>query len=149
MNDPTSVEIRRRLSAPIAEVFRWWTDPQLLERWMTPVGEVDATVDLRTGGAFRIVMSGGGMVIEHVGVFLEIEQPRRLVFTWTSPYTGPRPSVVTVELEPADDDSTDLRLTHTELPAETAASHGSGWGAMLARLEEALIRMEVEVPDGD
>jgi uncharacterized protein YndB with AHSA1/START domain len=44
-----AIEIRRRLPAPITEVFRWWTDPQLIQRWMTPVGTVEAEVDLRVG----------------------------------------------------------------------------------------------------
>ena len=150
MNRSSSIEIRRRLSAPVAEVFRWWTEPDLIEMWMTPAGEVEASIDLRAGGAFRIVMRGAGMVIEHVGTFLEVDRPRRLMFTWSSPYTGPRPGVVTVELEPAGDDGTDLRLVHAELPEEVAPSHAGGWGAMLARLEGMLsARTEVEVPDGD
>jgi hypothetical protein len=53
-----------------------------------PVGTVEAEVDLRVGGALRIVMKGEGMVIEHVGEFTEIEGPRRLAFTWSSPCTG-------------------------------------------------------------
>jgi uncharacterized protein YndB with AHSA1/START domain len=149
MSGPTSVEIRRRLSAPPSRVFDWWTEPDLLERWMTPSGMCEATVDARQGGAFRIVMSGEGIVIEHVGTFLEIDRPRRLVFTWMSPYTGARPSLVTVELEPEDGGGTELRLVHTELPEEAVASHGGGWGTMLGRLEEALVQMRVEVADGD
>lgn len=116
---------------------------------MTPVDDVEATIDLRVGGALRIVMSGAGTVIEHVGIFLEIERPRRLVFTWSSPYTGPRPSVVTVELEPAGDSTTDLHLIHSELPEDAAVSHGGGWTQMLARLDTALRPMKVEVNDGD
>jgi uncharacterized protein YndB with AHSA1/START domain len=149
MSAPTSVEIRRRLSAPAAEVFDWWTDPRLIERWMTPSGVCEARIDARQGGEFRIVMSDQDVVIEHAGTFLEFERPRRLVFTWSSPFTGRRPSLVTVELEPVDDGSTDLRLVHTELPEAAVASHGGGWSAMLARLEEGLIQITVEVPDGD
>ena len=147
MSDPNTVEIRRRLPAPVAEVFRWWTDPDLVATWMAPVGEVEASIDLRVGGEFRIVMRGPGTVIEHVGTFLEVQRPRRLVFTWSSPYTGPRPSVVTVELEAAGSDDTELRLLHTGLPEETAPSHGGGWGLMLTRLEGML--QGLEVANGD
>ena len=134
----TSIEIRRRLPATVAEVFRWWTEPDLMATWMTPTGEAEASVDLRQGGAIRIVMRGAGMVIEHVGTIQEIDPPRRLVFTWASPYTGPKPSMVTLELEPAGDGGTELRLVHSELPEEAAPSHGGGWGAMLTRLEGLL-----------
>jgi uncharacterized protein YndB with AHSA1/START domain len=138
VSSATSVEVRRRLPAPPDEVFRWWTEPELMQKWMTPTGDVEASVDLRAGGALRVVMSGGGMVIEHVGTFLEIDRPNRLVFTWASRYTGPNTSLVTVEFHPAAGNATDLRITHTELPEEATTSHGGGWIAMLDRLEGAL-----------
>jgi uncharacterized protein YndB with AHSA1/START domain len=132
------VEIHRRLPAPIGEVFRWWTDPELLREWMTPVGTVEAEVDLRVGGRLRVVMKGDGRVIEHTGEYLEIDPPRRLVFTWISQYTGSVPSVVTVELQAAGDDETELRLTHSRLPAAEARFHQGGWNAMLGRLDAGL-----------
>jgi len=134
---PDALEIERRLPAPVDEVFRWWTEPERLQEWMSPVGTVEAEVDLRVGGSIRIVMRGDGMVIEHQGTFLEIVPPRRLVFTWMSPYTGPQPSVVTVELEP-DGGATRLRLIHQQLPEAAMTSHRGGWGAMLNRLEGRL-----------
>ena len=132
------LEVERRLPAPIAEVFRWWTEPRLLARWMTPVGTVTAIVDLRVGGALQIVMRGGDTVIEHHGTYREVEPPRRLVFTWASPFTGGRPSLVTVELEPDGDHATILRLRHSELPDAAAESHRGGWGTMLDRLAAGL-----------
>jgi uncharacterized protein YndB with AHSA1/START domain len=133
-----AIEIRRRLPAPITEVFRWWTDPQLIQRWMTPVGTVEAEVDLRVGGSFRVVMKGEGRILEHVGEYTVVEEPRRLVFTWSSPHTGPRPSLVTVELEQDGQNATHLRLVHSELPASAAESHGAGWSEMLDRLQETM-----------
>ena len=131
------IEVRRRLPAPVAEIFSWWTDPDKLAQWMSPVGVAEAAVDLRVGGSFKVVMRGAGMVIEHTGEYLELNPPHRLVFTWRSPYTGPDPSLVTVELEP-DGDGTQLRLLHAQLPEAAAASHAEGWGGMLVRLASAL-----------
>jgi uncharacterized protein YndB with AHSA1/START domain len=138
MSRPGLVEIRRRLPAPIAEVFRWWTEADRMRQWMSPVGTVEAEVDLREGGSFRIVMMGEGVAIEHVGQYTEVEAPRRLAFTWSSPFTGPRPSLVTLELEPDGDRATLLRLVHAELPESAAEPHRGGWGAMLVRLEAAI-----------
>ena len=107
---------------------------ELLCEWMTPIGTVEAAVDVRVGGDLRIVMKGDGRVMEHTGQYLEIDPPRRLVFTWVSPYTGSVPSVVTVELHAAGDDLTDLRLVHSRLPDEAARWHRGGWDRMLARL---------------
>ncbi len=133
-----SAVVRRRLSAPAAEVFRWWTEPDLIAQWMTPAGEVTASVDLRVGGSLRVVMKGEGMVIEHTGEFLEVTAPRRLVFTWSSPYTGPRPSLVTVDFQPERDDTTTVVIVHSGLPEAAADPHQGGWKAMLGRLEQAL-----------
>ena len=138
MSGRAFLEVERRLPAPIAEVFRWWTEPDLLARWMTPVGTVEAAVDLRVGGSLRIVMRGGDTVIEHSGTYLEIIPPGRLVFTWVSPFTGDEPSLVTVDLEPDGDHATVVRLRHTQLPDAAAESHRGGWGTMLDRLAAEL-----------
>jgi uncharacterized protein YndB with AHSA1/START domain len=147
MIGPDAVEIHRRLAAPVDEVFQWWTDPERLQEWMSPVGTVEAQVDLRVGGTIRIVMRGDGMEIEHLGTYLEIEPPRRLVFTWKSQYTGPQASLVTLELEPDGSGATRLHLVHQQLPETAIPSHRGGWGAMLERLGDRL-RESADVSHG-
>ena len=132
-----AVEVRRVLPAAPRDVFRAWTDPDLLARWMTPVGEAEATVDLRPGGVFRVVMRGEGRTIEHTGEYLEVEPPHRLAFSWLSPYTGGRPTRVTVMFEAAGAE-TAVTLIHELLPADAVDSHQGGWGRMLERLAAAL-----------
>jgi len=140
LSGPGTIEIRRRLPAPVEEVFRWWTEADRLREWMSPIGTVEAEVDLRVGGSLRIVMRGDGRVIDHVGEYVEIDPPRRLVFTWVSAFTGAEPSLVTVELEPEGEGATQLRLVHSQLPESIAASHRDGWGSMLDRLAGSLAR---------
>lgn len=137
MTDRESIEVSRLLPAPIEEVFSWWTEVDLLKRWMSPVGSVDATVDLRVGGSFRIVMNDAAMEIDHAGEYLEIDRPRRLVFSWRSRYTD-GVSLVTVSFEPVDVSSTRVSILHSGLPAPVAGDHGSGWGAMTDRLAAEL-----------
>lgn len=144
MSRTDEVEIRRRLPAPAAEVFAWCTRAEMLRQWMSPVGFAEANVDLRVGGAIQIIMRSGDVSIRHEGEFLEIDPPRRLVFTWVSPYTGPEPSLVTIELEAAGDNVTDLLLVHRQLPPEVAASHRDGWGKMLDRLAKSIAVKEVQ-----
>lgn len=106
---------------------------------MSPIGTVEAEVDLRVGGVLRIVMRHEGTVIEHVGEYVEIDPPRRLVFTWASPFTGTEPSLVTLELEPEGVNTTELHLVHSRLPESIVTTHGEGWGAMLDRLSGRLL----------
>jgi uncharacterized protein YndB with AHSA1/START domain len=137
VTEAVSVDIRRTLPASIDEVFRWWTQPDLLERWMSPSGSVEAHVELRVGGTFHIVMKDAGVEIDHRGEYLEIDPPRRLVFTWESRYTAGA-SVVTVSLERDGDACTRLQIVHSRLPEDVASGHAGGWGAMADRLEKEL-----------
>jgi uncharacterized protein YndB with AHSA1/START domain len=137
MTDPGALVLERILPAPPEDVFAAWTTPAAMADWMSPVGRAEVEVDLRVGGAFRVVMVGEGASIEHTGTYLEVEPPRRLSFTWVSPYTGPDPSVVTVELH-GHGEGTRLVLRHERLPADVVESHRGGWGSMLERLHAVL-----------
>ncbi|HKR98603.1 MAG TPA: SRPBCC domain-containing protein [Candidatus Dormibacteraeota bacterium] len=134
---PGALRVERVLPATPDAVFRSWTTPALMAGWLSPTGRAEVTADVRVGGRFSVVMLGDETHIDHEGEYLELEPPRRLVFTWSSAYTGDGPSVVTVQLEPVDA-GTRIVLTHEQLPAEHAAAHESGWGAILDRLSESL-----------
>jgi uncharacterized protein YndB with AHSA1/START domain len=69
------------------------------------------------------------------GEYLEIEAPRRLRFTWSSPVA--QGTTVTVELSPVAG-GTHLRLTHEGLDPETTPAHAKGWAGCLAQLERFL-----------
>ena len=138
-----ALEMRRTLPASPDRVFAAWTDASWLARWMSPVGHARVEADPRPGGRLQVVMVGEGREIEHVGEFLEVEPPPRLRFTWSSPYTGDRPSVVTIELA-AIRGGTDFMLRHERLPAGAATSHRGGWGTMLERLAGLLEPNEEE-----
>ena len=129
--------VTRLLPASPERVFAAWTTPAALCRWMSPYGEAEAEVDARVGGRFRIVMKGPGREIEHTGEYRELDPPRRLAFTWRSEYTGPLPSLVTVDLRPVGD-GTEMTLTHAQLPADQVEPHRGGWGAIVQQLEEYL-----------
>lgn len=131
------VRIRRVLSATPERVFDAWTNAGKVARWMSPVGHAVADIEARPGGRLHVTMVGEGRQIEHIGEYRELVPGRRLVFTWQSPYTGPVPSLVTVELA-EHEHGTELTLTHDALPAETVESHAGGWGSMLDRLAAEL-----------
>jgi uncharacterized protein YndB with AHSA1/START domain len=136
-----SLSLRRRLAAPPATVWQAWTDPQKLARWFGPerIVHADADLDVRVGGRFRVVMhenNGDRHVVG--GIYKEVEEHRRLVFSWAWHSTPERESQVTVTLKP-DGDGTVLILTHEQLFVEaTKERHTGGWTGSLDKLERML-----------
>ena len=141
--DAPVVLLERLVPAPPEDVYAAWTDPALMRQWMSPFGHAEVDVDLRVGGAFRVVMVDAGVQIEHTGKFLALEPPVRLRFTWISPYTGADPSIVSAFLAP-DGDQTRLVLIHEHLPADMVESHAGGWNAMVDRMTGVLAVMAAQ-----
>ena len=78
------VAITRVFDAPRALVWRAWTDPAMMANWFGPRGFTSSVpeLDLRVGGALRIVMHGpDGNDYPMKGVFLEVAPPERLVYS--------------------------------------------------------------------
>lgn len=138
----TSLRLTRTIAADPEAVFRAWTDPERMKRWMCPEGLVveDVESDLVVGGGYRIVMRTPEDAHHTArGKYREIQRPRRLVFTWGWEEDGasvePGGSLVTVELEDRGG-STALVLLHERLPdAESRDGHEEGWASALNNLE--------------
>jgi uncharacterized protein YndB with AHSA1/START domain len=138
-----TVQICRRVSATAEQIFDLWTKPDLMVRWMSPyAGAVDckASCDLRPGGAFSLVMSSEQSSREVSGTYVEVDRPRKLVFTWIGPLTNNVNTLVTVELHPRGDE-TDLVLTHERLPTPAIVEgHTRGWGNILDHLADTVAK---------
>lgn len=138
MTDEFTVTVRREIAAPADDLFDAWLDAQSLGTWLRPSGvrETRAETDPRVGGTFRIVMVDDETSMEHTGTYREIDRPRRLVFTWSSPATQFRDSIVTVTFEPSSDGSTVIEINQVGLSDEEArAGHDAGWSDALRELE--------------
>lgn len=133
-----SLTMKRRLNATPAEVYRAWTDPDLLMRWFGPenVTMQEAELDLRVGGTYRIVMrEDNGERHQVSGAYQEIVENERLVFSWAWVTTPERVSRVTVTFRP-DGGGTILTLLHEQFFDEAALrGHTHGWTGSLVKLE--------------
>jgi uncharacterized protein YndB with AHSA1/START domain len=132
------IEIERRIAASPETVFAYFTDPERYRLWLG----VDAEVDARPGGMFRVTVTGrSGMVAR--GHYVEVDPPRRVMFTWgweennslaDTPWTlPPGSSTVEVVLTP-DGETTVLQLRHTGLPTASCPFHQLGWDVTVDRL---------------
>lgn len=76
--------LTRLVDAPREKLFRAWTEPELLKQWFAPLPYTTpvAELDVRPGGTNLVVMkSPDGVEIPCRGVYLEIVENERLVFT--------------------------------------------------------------------
>ena len=89
MSDAFDLTVQREIAATAERLFDAWLDAASFSRWMRPsaISETRAENDPRVGGEFRIVMVRDGTDVVHRGTYREIDRPRRLVFTWSSPST--------------------------------------------------------------
>jgi uncharacterized protein YndB with AHSA1/START domain len=132
-----AVVVRRTIAAPADVLFDAWLDPISLSQWMLP-GGIDSTqarVDPRVGGEYEVIMRTDTSPIRHHGVYRAIERPRRLVFTWQSPPTDNRETLVTVDFIPKGT-STEIVVTHEQLPESALPSHSNGWTSALEKLAQ-------------
>ena len=137
MTDEYLVNVQREIAAPAEDLFDAWLDAQSLGSWLRPSGvrETRAETEPRVGGTFRIVMVDDESSIAHTGTYREIDRPRRLVFTWSSPATRFRESIVTMTFQPASKSSTVVEIHQVGLPDEEArTSHHAGWSDVLGEL---------------
>lgn len=136
--DGADLVFEARIAASPETVFGFFTDPERAVLWM---GD-QATLDPRAGGIYRV---GVREQFTARGSYVEVDPPRRVVFTWGweqgMPTVPPGSTTVEVDLEP-DGDGTLLRLTHSGLPPQMRPPHAAGWTHYVARLE-------IAAPGGD
>ena len=134
------LSVRRRMPAPREVVYEAWIDPRGIREWMCPgdVLSAEASLDVRVGGSYRIVMKAKDRDHVHTGVYEVVEPPSKLVFTWTE--EGKPISLVTVEIFGHGDES-ELVLTHERFPTvDIMKRYEGGWGQIADKFARYLTR---------
>ena len=114
------------------QLVEWWGDPKVYvcERW---------DVDLRSGGRYRCVgKSADGSAFTLEGEYLEVDRPRKLVYSWKPSWEEMEPAtIVTIEIETTAAGA-HLRMTHSGFAgyADARERHSQGWPLVLGWLQE-------------
>ena len=137
------LRMTRTFDATPDRVFAAWTDPEQFGTWFGPVGmtTVMCEIDAKVGGEWRLIGEGqnipgraAGAVRPTVsGKYLEIEPPRRLVFTFAwhekDDFASPRgrETIVTIQFKPVDQ-RTEMVFTQAVFDdQQSLAAHNRGW----------------------
>jgi uncharacterized protein YndB with AHSA1/START domain len=133
--------VRRTIRAGAARLFEAWTQPGQLKQWWGPesVQCIDAQVDLRVGGRYRIANQfPDGKILWIAGDFEVIEAPHRLVYTWALEPASGAPERVTVRFV-AQGRATEVIVTHEGIAsAPVRDRHERGWQGCLDGLASYL-----------
>ncbi len=140
---PVVVRVARGFAASAEQVFDAWLDPAVAGKWLfaTPDGvRTRVAIDARVGGRFAIVEQRGDLEAYHGGVYVELERPRRLVFTFAVDEALTDPGRVAVDVTSLDEQECELTLTHEMAPEHVAQRDrtAQGWRTLLASLSRAL-----------
>lgn len=140
---PVRASVTRRFKATPERVFDAWLDPSKIHGFMfgahlraEEVVHID--LDAHVGGAFSFVVRRQGQEFDHVGKYLEIDRPRRLVFTW-GVVQDKSSSQVSIEIAPLEQ-GCELTLTHELDPAwaDYVDRAKEGWAKMIDALRDLL-----------
>lgn len=147
---PFTLRLHRVLKAPPERVYRAFTDPAAMCKWLPPHGFTGTMhhMDPKVGGTWRMSfnnLSGGG---SHTfgGEYLELEPGRKL--RYTSQFDDPNlPGLMTTTIElNAVFCGTEMQITQEGIPdvIPSQACH-LGWQESLTLLTQLV---EPEIPSG-
>ncbi|WP_172386960.1 SRPBCC domain-containing protein [Streptomyces sp. MNP-20] len=135
---PHGLTVERLMKASPEAVYRAWTEE--FDSWFAEPGMIRmrAAVD----EPFVFVTRHENQLHPHYGRFLALEPQRLVKLTWVTGTKGTSgaETVVTVELEPAPDGGTHLRLTHDGFYDQAGVDqHDSAWAHhVLPHLDDVL-----------
>ena len=124
------------IAATPERVFRSLTDPAELAAWWGSdemYRTFDWTIDLRAGGKWSTSALGADGTKGTVdGEYVEVDPPRRLIYTWRPSWDDFAITTVQYDLQPTAT-GTRLLVTHTGFGdrAMAAAGTGEGWKRVL------------------
>lgn len=134
----------RVFAAPRSLVFKAWTEPERITQWWGPRGytTLSCEMDLRPGGAWRICSrSPEGTEHREHGVFREIVEPERLIFTQAYEDAAGKPKHETLVTVTFTEQGGKTALVFHQGVFETITScdaHREGWSSAFELLGEYL-----------
>jgi uncharacterized protein YndB with AHSA1/START domain len=148
MNSKVEAKVVHRFKASAEQVYDAWLDPMKVHVWMAAAlksmglpGDIQRIeIDARVGGKFFFSDLRKGVEAKHWGTYLELDRPRRIVFTWlVSESDEADPSKVTLTIAPEADGCMATIVHEMDSKwAEYIPQTESGWRTMLQQVDNLL-----------
>lgn len=144
MELPVKATVTHSFAASPEKVFDAWFDPAMISRFMFgPQLRDEQIISIHpgrnVGDSFSFIVRRKGSDYEHIGEYLEIDRPKKLVFTWAVRQDLPAKSQIVINIEPQDFGCT-MTLTHEMAKdAESFIDQAkAAWSKMLNALDGAV-----------
>ena len=145
--------VTRTVDGPARLVFEAWSKPELFQRWWTPksfgISLISYEADVRTGGAYRLVMGhpASEQPMAFHGRYIEVTPPSRIV--WTNDEGDEDGAVTTVTFEERDGATRvvvhELYPSKEALDEAMASGSTSGWGEQFEQLDGLIVILDAKV----
>jgi uncharacterized protein YndB with AHSA1/START domain len=142
-DDTVLVRVTHRFDASAERVYDAFLDPARASKFLFATGtgqNVRCEIDARVGGKFVVVDRRDGEDVSHIGTYVELDRPRRIVFTLLVEKYSTDADRVTIDIA-ALRRGCELTLTH-EMSAKYKESSGSareGWASILELAAEIVV----------
>ncbi|MBI3837458.1 MAG: SRPBCC domain-containing protein [Planctomycetia bacterium] len=145
MNARIEARVSHRFKASAERVYDAWLNPEKVRAWMAAAlrsfglaGDIRRIeIDARVGGKFYFSDMRDGTEATHWGTYLELDRPRKIVFTWiVAESEEANPSTVTLTIQ-SDSDGCVATIVH-EMDAkwvDYVSRTETGWAQMLHEVE--------------
>lgn len=143
------LRMTRRFTAPIETVYNAWLDPRVSSQWLftSPDGDANTTeIDATVGGKWTVTDIRQGVTYTALGQYLELDPPRKIVFTFAMPQFSPNSDTITIELSQEGNETAmvfiqsgdDIAEELANLPEDEAQTSEHGWNLMFIALAQAI-----------
>ena len=148
MSPKVEARVTHRCESSAERIYDAWLNPAKARHWLdaalTELGlaaEIRRIeIDARVGGSFFFSDMRDGTEAKHWGTYLELDRPRKIVFTWiTDESEEDDPSKVTLAIEP-DGQGCIASIVHEMNPSwvEYIPQTEKGWSSMLRAIDAVL-----------
>ena len=144
--------VRRTVDGPARIVFEAWAKPDLFQRWWAPksfgVSLISFEADVRTGGAYRLVMGhpSSEQPMAFFGRYIEVTPPSRRI--WANGEGGEGGAVTTGTFEGRDGVTRggvrELYVSREALDDALASGSTSGWGEQFEQLDDLVVILDAQ-----
>jgi uncharacterized protein YndB with AHSA1/START domain len=148
MSSKIEARVSHRFQAAAERVFDAWLNPEQVRAWMAAAlqslglaGDIRRVeIDARVGGKFYFSDMRDGNEARHWGTYLELDRPRKIVFTWIVDESEEAdPSTVTLTIQPERSGCVATIVHEIDARwAEYVERTERGWARMLGEVERLL-----------